>query len=168
MYVAVAILISGGAAWAQHVSTEADPSFNPLKYKTYYWAKTDPVPSDSILSDRIVADVDAGMARRGFTKAPEGQADLAVMAHVTTQPEQKLETFYTGYGGWGWGGWGPVETVRTYLKGTVIVDLFDADTKKLVWRGVGTDTVSDKPQKNWDRIDKSVNEMFGKKFLEDD
>ena len=168
LYVAVAIAISGSAAWAQHVSTESGPSFNPFAYKTYYWENTSPVPSDDILSQRIVADVDAGMARRGFTKAPEGQADLAVMVHLTTMPQQKLETFYGGYGGWGWGGWGPVEEVRTYLKGTVIVDLFDAKTKKLVWRGVGSETVSDHPEKNRERIDKAIAEMFGKKFLEDD
>jgi hypothetical protein len=69
----------------------------------------------------------------------------------------------------GLGGWGPVETtVRTYLKGTVIVDLFDAKTKKLVWRGSASETVSDNPRKNADRVDKAIGRMFGEDFLHND
>jgi uncharacterized protein DUF4136 len=166
-YVAVAVAIGAGVSSAQTVHTNFDPSANFASYKTYYWAKTDPVPGNDILNSRIMADVDAGMARRGWTKAPKDQADLAVVANVSTQPQQKLETFYTGWGGWGWGGWGPVETtVHTYLKGTLIVDLFDAKTKKLTWRGVAADTVSDDPAKNAEKVDKSIEKMFGKKFLE--
>jgi len=56
--------------------------------------------------------------------------------------------------------------VRTYLEGTLVVDLFDAANRKLVWRGVATDTVSDNPQKNAEHIDKAVEKMFGKKFME--
>jgi hypothetical protein len=50
----------------------------------------------------------------------------------------------------------------------MIVDLFDAKTKKLVWRGVATDTVSYSPVKNKERIGKSTETMFGDEFLEDD
>jgi hypothetical protein len=169
LFVVVAIAVGAGVAWAaEHVYTEMDPSFNPASYKTYYWAKTDPMPSNDILNNRILADVDAGMLSRGWTKAPEGQAGLAVVVNVSTKPQQKLETFYTGWGGWYWGGWGPAETVvRTYLKGTLVVDLFDAKTKKLVWRGTASETVSDDPAKNAERIDKAIREMFGKKFQEE-
>jgi hypothetical protein len=88
---------------------------------------------------------------------------------VTTRAQQKLETLYTGWDGWSWGGWGRDETAgHMYLKGTMIVDLFDARTKKLVWRGVATDAVSYSPVKNAERIDKSIEEMFGDRFLEND
>ena len=161
LYLAIALAIGAGVAWAQTVSTDFDPSANFASYKTYYWEKSDPMPGNDILNGRIMADVDAAMARRGWMKASKGQADLAVVANVSTQQQQKLDTFYTG-----WGGWGPVETtVDTYLKGTLVVDLFDAKTKKLVWRGIAADTVSDNPAKNAERVDKSVEKMFGKKFL---
>ena len=169
MYLAVALVLGAGVASAQSVHTDYDPSVNFSSFQTYYWADTDPVPGNDILNGRIMANVDAAMARRGWMKAPADQADLAVVVNVTTQQQQKLETFYTGWGGWGWGGWGPVETtVHTYLKGTMVVDLFDAKTKKLVWRGTATDTVSDNPAKNEERIDKSIEKMFGHKFLEND
>ena len=169
LYVAVAI--GAGVAGAQTVHTDSAPSVNFSSFKTYYWAKTDPVPGNDITNQRIIAAVDGGMASRGWTKAPQGQADLAVVANVSTKQRQSLDTFYGGYGGfggWGWGGWGPTETtVRTYLEGTLVVALFDAMTKKLVWRGTATDTVSDNPQKNAEHIDKAVSKMFGKKFLVD-
>ena len=169
-YVAVAFVVGSGVSWAQTVYTDFDPSANFASYRTYSWApNTNPMPGNDLVNSRIMAEVDAAMSRRGWMKAPEGQADLVVTAHVSTQERQKLESFYTGWGGCGWGGWGPVETtVKTYLKGTLVVDLFDADTKKLVWRGTATDTVSDNPAKNAEKIDKAVDKMFGKKFLSEE
>ena len=169
-YVALAVVVGTGVASAQTVYTDFDPSANLASFRTYYWApNTNPMPGNDLVNGRIMADVDAALSRRGWMKVREGQADVAVTAHVSTQERQKLETFYTGWGGWGWGGWGPVETtVKTYLKGTLVVDLFDANTKKLVWRGEATDTVSDNPAKNAERIDKAINKMFGKKFLSEE
>ena len=55
-------------------------------------------------------------------------------------------------------------TVSTFVEGTLIVDLFDASTKKLVWRGIATDTLSDTPAKNAEKIQKATKKMFEKKF----
>ena len=46
--------------------------------------------------------------------------------------------------------------------GTLVVDLYDAHTRQMVWRGVATDSVSDKPQKNTPRINKALQKMFAK------
>ncbi len=50
--------------------------------------------------------------------------------------------------------------VRTYQMGTLVVDLWDAQAKQLVWRGVASDTISDNPQQNEKKIDKAAEEMF--------
>ena len=131
LYVAVTLVLGAGVASAQTVHTDHDPSVNFSSYRTYYWAKTDSVQGNEILNERIMWGVDAGMARRGWTKAPADRADLAVVANVTTQAQQKLENFYTGWGGWSWAGWDAGETAtHTYLKGTMIVDLFDAKNQE--------------------------------------
>jgi len=49
---------------------------------------------------------------------------------------------------------------KTYEVGTLTVDLFDAQTRKLVWQGVGTDTVSTKPEKHNRETDKEKEKMF--------
>jgi len=57
-----------------------------------------------------------------------------------------VNTFYdnTG-GGWGWRGFGAegFTATETYQAGTLIVELCDAKTKRLVWRGSVSDTLSD-------------------------
>ena len=42
--------------------------------------------------------------------------------------------------------------VRTYAQGTLVVDIWDVNKKELVWRGVGSDTVSDSPESNAKKI----------------
>ena len=96
------------------------------------------------------------------------------MVPVLTTAEQKsINTFYDSYGGgWGYGGWGyggagmgsSTTMVSTFVEGTLIVDLFDAGTKKLVWRGIATDTISDNPAKNAEKIQNAAKKMFEKKF----
>ncbi len=54
--------------------------------------------------------------------------------------------FYDGFGGgWFWRGCGPdlatTPTVTTPV-GTLIVDIFDAHTKHLIWRGMAQKTLS--------------------------
>jgi len=39
-------------------------------------------------------------------------------------------------------------------------DLFDTSTKQVVWRGVASDTVSDKPEKNEKHLYEAVAKMF--------
>src|SRR5262245_38609096 len=91
-WLAVALAIGPAVGWAQGVYTSSSPSVNFSSFKTYYWAKTDVLPGNDIANQQIMAAVDRGMAEHGWTKAPEGQADLAVVANVSTQQRQKLET----------------------------------------------------------------------------
>jgi hypothetical protein len=42
----------------------------------------------------------------------------------------------------------------------LVVDLFDSNTKKLIWRGASSDALSDKSAKNIKNLDKGVEKMF--------
>ena len=46
------------------------------------------------------------------------------------------------------------------MKGTLIVDVWNAAEKSLMWRGTSTDTLSDKPEKNEKKINKGMKKMF--------
>lgn len=58
---------------------------------------------------------------------------------------------YLGWGRWGYGGWGPgwwgyggnQYTQQQYKDGTLVVDMVDARTHKLVWRGAVENAVAD-------------------------
>ncbi len=167
LFVFLTLTAGASRGWAQEVSTDFDPSTNFAAMRTYYWEKSDPVAGDDITNDRIVAAVNQWLMAKGWSEAPKGQADVAIAAHVATMPQQRLDTFYpSGWGGWGWGGWGGMATteVTTYLKGTLIIDMFDAKTHKLIWRGTATDTISDNQEKNEHHIQKAIQKMFEKKF----
>jgi len=51
-------------------------------------------------------------------------------------------------------------TEETYKVGTLVVDLFDTNTKKLIWHGSASDTLSDKSDKNIKTLNSDVQRMF--------
>jgi hypothetical protein len=63
-------------------------------------------------------------------------------------------------GGGGLGAGESTTTVDTYKVGTLVVDLFETNTKNLVWRGVSSETLSDKSDKNIKNLNKGVQKMF--------
>src|SRR5271166_3193159 len=159
-----------GAALAQHVQTDFDHQANFSQYKTYSWQEIK--PADSLWDARIKSAVDAQMAAKGWTQVDMG-GDVAIVAIKTTQTQRTLQTFYDGFGGgWGWrrfggGGFGESETTeQDYKDGTLVVDLYDAKTKQLIWRGRAEDTLSSKAEKNEKNLEKGVSKMF-KKFPPD-
>ena len=44
--------------------------------------------------------------------------------------------------------------------GTLVVDLFDTNAKKLIWRGSASDTLSAKSDKNIKTLNSDVQRMF--------
>ncbi len=65
---------------------------------------------------------------------------------------------YGGYGGY-YGGMGTTTTrATTYTDGTLILDAYEPGDKQLVWRGTGTVTLKEKPEK----INKQIDNIFSK------
>ena len=156
---AVVIVLTAAVVYAQKVSVDSDPAAPFASYKTYAWVAGTPAPN-ALNEQRLHASVDARLAGRGLamnTTAP----DLIVATHVTTKERQELIASGFGYGPW-WGGGYGTTSVETYVDGTLIFDLYDAHTKKMVWRGVATATASDKPSKNTEKINKALDKMFEK------
>ena len=95
------------------------------------------------------------------------EKQIAVVIHGATEEKRNLNTFYTGggYGGYRYGGMGGTSTttVSEFTVGTMVVDIFDAKTKSLIWRGIGVDELSDKADKNQKKIASATADMF-KKF----
>jgi hypothetical protein len=160
------VLLFATATLAQQVKTDYDRSANFSQYKTYSWEKVQ--TQDQLWVDRIKEAVNTALAAKGLTPVESG-GDVAIVAIEMTKNQQTLDTFYDGFGGgWGWrrgggfGGFGDATTTtENYKVGTLVVDLFDAHTKKLIWRGSASDTLSDKSDKNIKNLDKGVQKMFG-------
>jgi Domain of unknown function (DUF4136) len=154
------VLLFATASFAQQVKTDYDRSADFGKYKTYSWEKVQ--TQDPLWVDRIKEAVNAALAAKGLTPVESG-GDVAIVAIEMTKNQQSLNTFYDGFGGgWRWGGGfgNATTTVDNYKVGTLVVDLFDAHTKTVIWRGSSSDTLSDKSDKNIKNLDKGVQKMF--------
>ena len=154
-------MVIANATFAQKVTTDYNKSADFAQYKTFMWIK-EPKTTDPLMQQRVIDDVNSALAGRGL-QLVTSNADLSIAAHEATKQEHTLDTFYNGFGGgWRWGGGfgSATTTVNTYQVGTLVVDIFDARTKEAVWRGTSSETLSGKPQKNADNLNKAVVKMF--------
>jgi Domain of unknown function (DUF4136) len=148
--------LTAGVVYAQHVTTDSDPAAPFATYKTYAW--TPGTASAISLSEQRIHDgVNAQLQGKGMTQV-DSNPNVFVATHVTTHTVPQV--IADGFGPWGFAG--GMATVQTYTEGSLIVDLYDAATRKMVWRGVAQATVSDKPEKNALKIDKSLAKMFAR------
>src|SRR5229473_5931558 len=154
------VLLAATASFAQQVKTDYDRSTDFSHYKTYSWEKVQ--TQDPLLVDRIKEAVNADLTAKGWTPVNSG-GDVSIIAIEVAHNQQTLNTFYDGFGGgWRWGGGfgNATTTVDNYKVGTLVVDLFDAKSKQVIWRGSSSDTLSDKSDKNIKNLDKGVQKMF--------
>jgi len=87
------------------------------------------------------------------------------MGMEMTSERRTLRTYYDDFGGgwdWRWGGGFSTATTteETYTVGTLVIDLFDANTKTIVWRGSASGTVSSKSDKNIKKLNQAIRKMF--------
>ena len=146
------------------VKTDYDHHVDFSRYRTYSWIKVQ--AGDTLWADRIQADVDAQLSAKGWQKVPSG-GDAQVSAFGSTREQPTLDTFYTGLGGgWGWRrGWGggmgmSTTEVESTPVGTLVVDVFDGATKKLIFRANASEAITGKPDKNEKKMAKEVEDMF--------
>lgn len=146
---------------AAKVTTDYDHKVDFGRYHTYSWKRVR--ASDQLWQERITRDVDQQLAAKGWRRVPDG-GDVALMAFGSRSNQQSLNTFYDDLGGgWFWGGFGDgmaTTTVTDTPIGTLVVDMFDPQTKHLLWRGRASDALSDKPEKNTKKLENAVKDLF--------
>jgi hypothetical protein len=154
-------LLVAGAASAQDVSVDFDPSANFAGIKTFA-LKVETSWGNPLSERRVTDEIRAALQAKGWTEAPEATADALVVLHGATSTKKNLNTFYSGgWGGYRWGGMGTTTTsVSEYKVGTLVTDIFDARSKQLIWRGTAQDELSDKPEKNVKKLAKAGDKLF--------
>ena len=148
------------AVFADHVQVDYDHGAKFNVVKTYSWSKVK--TANSIWDDRVKDAVDKQLIAKGWTQVPSG-GDVSLVAIEKTSVHQQYNTFYNGFGGWrrwGIGTGDSTTTVDNYKVGTLIVSMFDGNSKQLMWRGTSSSDLSGNPQKNTKKLDKDVQKMF--------
>ncbi len=155
---AVLMSITSAIAVAQQVSVNYDHSQSFAQYHTYAFENNDPNQiANSILAQAAVSDVNTALQGKGLSKVElSANPDLILLVSGGL----KQQTSYSAWGmrgiGGGMGGISPEQNVE----GTMIVSLYDAKQKTLIWRGIGQDTLSNNGNKNQQTVEKAVQKMF--------
>lgn len=162
-FLATSFLLLSFSASAQKVRTDYDHSADFSKYKTYQLVKIAVNPEISQLTEeRITNALEQELAKKGFTKVDTG-GDVLVGYQASVEKEREFTTFNSGVGpGWGWGGGVSTTTESSIPVGGLTVDMMDPAQKQLIFRATVTETLSDKPEKNAEKIQKSMQKIFDK------
>lgn len=143
---------------AQKVSVDYDHSANFAEYRTYSWGEVKTI--DSLWAGRIQDAINQQLQAKGWQQVSSG-GEVVILALGQAHSQREEQTFYSG-GGWFWGPGVATTTVYNTRQGLLVISMFDSKTKKLIWRGVSNGELSDKPEKNIGKLDKSVAKMFQK------
>jgi hypothetical protein len=158
---AISVLVTTltAAAFAGQVAVDYDHAANFHQMKTYSWSRVR--TGNSIWDQRVKDAVNKELAAKGWTQVPSG-GDVALVAVEKTSVQQQYDTFYNGFGGWRRvGGMGEsTTTVDNYEVGTLVVSMFDNNSKHLIWRGTASSDLSGNPDKNTKNLGKDVGKMF--------
>jgi len=145
------------------------------EYKTYAWA---PEPNTQsfvtpAVADSIHASVDKGLAARGYTKVEGKAPDFYVVYHVTSVQKTDVRhytdwgvgtAYRSGYGFYsGWPGNPATYAVLDQDKlGALVLDFVEVRREQLVWRGVASSVITEKPAENAARADEAVRLLLSK------
>ncbi len=153
--------------------TDFDDTVSFRGYKNYMWY-AGKMPDDDVLSanplikKRVAAGVDKALQAKGFAIGTEDDVDFVVLIHAGNKEKMQI-TNYGGYGmggygrGWGgYGGYGGQTDVYQYDETTLVIDVYDAEKKEMVWRGTATGVVKESSDQveQQKRIDKVVSKML--------
>jgi hypothetical protein len=163
----VAAVLTLGAGWAsaQDVSTNYVPGTDFSKYKTYKWVEIQGAEKpDQIVDAQLKQGIDKALAERGFTKATGETADLFIAYQVAVSQERQWNTYNTGGYGYRYGRMGGMGTATstTINVGTLVLDMYDASAKELVWKGQATKSIDppNDPEKRQKNIDKAMEKLL--------
>jgi hypothetical protein len=161
-------------ATAEKIRVHYDKSIDFAKYKTYGWAPVGAVAHPMLALD-IVGAVDQEMASRGLTKVPSNP-DLLVQMYGAVDTEVSMTSnnpIYNATGGIPpfdpsmtspgdslyWDSYYGNSTVVVH-PGQLIIDIIDAKAKKLIWRGMGSEAISNNPDKLMEEANSTITKLF--------
>jgi len=156
--VAAASLALSTPALAQSVSYDYDRSTDFSRLKTYAWVPGTNL-KDELNHKRIMDAVDAQLRAKGFTRVEaSGNPDVLVAYHASFS--QNLEI--NGWGGYRWGPGARSARVEQVVVGTLVVDMVNARSKTIVWRGIASKELD--PDASPEKRDKNINKAAEKLF----
>ncbi len=170
-YLALILLLATPAFARDKISVAYAKDFSFSQFKTYAWAEHGAVAHPMLAAD-IVGAIDQELQARGLHRVTSNP-DLIIQMYGSIDDDMTMYSNDPIYGATGGippfdpGMTGPAfvgwygNTTVTVHKGQMVVDLINAKAKKLVWRGMATESVSSHdPEKLVDEVNGAISKMF--------
>jgi hypothetical protein len=157
------------------VSQDYEAGYDFAKLKTYAWKPNDNkeygIDDNDLVDQRIRTAIEINLSAMQYRQIDSGTPDFYISYHLTI--EQIIHSSNVG-GGFSVGrssggrygsiGVGTGTQVQTYDQGTLLIDVTDGSSNKLIWRGISTQSVSE--HSDPEKITQSVNETVEKTLLQ--
>ena len=171
-YIGLVILLVStlSACSSYNYYTAARNKTDLSSYRTFAWLppetsnKAGGVVKKEIADEKVKAAAITALQTKGL-RLQENNPDLLVSYSTVTGKGVKTEFYPAYYGGFGWGGWGgwgyPYGGFGggyarvPYKEGTLIIDIIDRNTRRLVWRGFGVGELRN-PKRTLEELPKVV------------
>jgi hypothetical protein len=159
---ALSALIVTGCATTMNVSSHVERGLDFGRYRTYDWGPADALPTgdprldqDPFFRDHLQGAVEKQLAARGFERTASDASDLLIHYHASINQRIDVNRFDRQYG-YCYTDDCQVGIIE-YEAGTLVLDIVDSRTKRLIWRGWAQDSVEDTLQ-NRDRMAQKIDE----------
>jgi hypothetical protein len=167
---AIGTLAITGCA-TMNVSSHVQRGLDVSRYHTYDWGPADALPvgdprleQDPFFQDHLRGEVEKAMTLHGFEWSAAGErADLLLHYHANISERLDVDRLDVQRGYCGENGC-DVPTLR-YEAGTLVIDVIDARTNRLIWRGWAQSAVKDMLA-NQDTMARQINEAIARMFEE--
>jgi hypothetical protein len=164
-----ATAVAVGACATMRVSSHVERGRDFSQYRTFDWGPADALPTsdprlgtDPFFKDQVEGAIEKQMAARGFTLSPVSETpDVRIHYHASINRRIDVDQAdgRYGYSNDDSGGARVIE----YEAGTLVVDIVDARTNTLIWRGWAQKSVEGvlgNRDRLKDQLEEGVTRMF--------
>lgn len=169
IFLSLSLIIIYSCGPSFKVGFDYDTEENFTVYRSYDFLKNPAGERErAFIIKRIKAAVKKELGNKGLNLLSD-KPDLLVVIH--TQIQDQINVLNWGYhyapyvvywGGYGY--WGAAYRIDTYTyqKGSLIIDIVEAESKELIWRGVARGAVPEVPRSQQIEkvVNKAVNEIL--------
>ena len=153
--------LTSGCATTMSVSSHVDRGLDFKQYRTFDWGPADALPTgdsrldgDPFFKDHVQGAVERGLAARGVALT-SSNPDLLIHYHANISERIDVNKADRAFG-YCRAADCPPESIY-YEAGTLVLDVMDARTNKLVWRGWAQHSVEDM-LRNQDKMAKTIDQ----------
>ena len=168
--VVIAVMIATGCAARTTFSSHQDHRLEPSRYRTFGWGPADALPTgdprldgNPFFNDHVQGAVERGLAAKGFELLSAGPPELLIHYHAAVSTRIDVDRLDQEYGYCISGDCEPA--VVRFEAGTLVLDIIDARSKTLIWRGWAQNRLQDMiddPDRMARTIDEAVRQMLSR------